>query len=280
MQTITRAALVDAATDINRVLRLDPAIDVKRGVRDLRSDVAEAAQCIRGDGTDRQPDLTHLLAEGTRAVLAALAEGGGAGEKDEATSGAEKAPAKPKPGVKSGDARPGKFAPIGRDTGLGRIVASLIGEPKTAAAVGAEAGLKPDEVLASLRRARRNVGIDYEVGEGGVVSIRLPSGVTEENLWVEVKASRPAKESRASRAATPKSPKAGNGGAKSRYGDADVIKLLVKENPKKKGSAAYALWELYRDGMTCGEYLKAGGIRAAFSWDTSHGFIKIEKKAA
>jgi hypothetical protein len=71
-------------------------------------------------------------------------------------------------------------------------------------------------------------------------------------------------------------PKAKRGRA-AKFADSDVIRLLVKNNPKKKGSAAYNLFELYEDGMTCEQFLNAGGTRACFSWDTIHGFINIEK---
>jgi hypothetical protein len=61
--TVARAALVDAAADLNKVLLLDPEIDVKLGVGELRENVVEAARLVsEGDA----------LATSTRAVLAEL----------------------------------------------------------------------------------------------------------------------------------------------------------------------------------------------------------------
>jgi acetyl/propionyl-CoA carboxylase alpha subunit len=55
-----------------------------------------------------------------------------------------------------------------------------------------------------------------------------------------------------------------------------VIKLLVNQNPKKYGAAAQR-FELYRDGMTVEEALLRGVLRADLSWDTRHGFIRVEE---
>jgi len=52
------------------------------------------------------------------------------------------------------------------------------------------------------------------------------------------------------------------------------IRVLVP-NPKKPGSKAHYRFSLYRDGMTPGEYLRAGGTREDLHWDEKRGFIAI-----
>ena len=66
------------------------------------------------------------------------------------------------------------------------------------------------------------------------------------------------------------------GNAKRKYPDEACIKLTVKTNPKKKGSAAHGRFELYASVGTIGEYLKLGGLRADLSWDVKHGFIEVK----
>lgn len=65
------------------------------------------------------------------------------------------------------------------------------------------------------------------------------------------------------------------------------IKVLV-ENPKNKGSRARKLFDLYKDGMTVGQYTQAltarkaspALIRSTLAWDTSHSYVKIGKAKA
>jgi len=70
--------------------------------------------------------------------------------------------------------------------------------------------------------------------------------------------------------------------------DAQVIEILVTANPKKKGSMAHTQYNLYKNGMTVGEFYKAcadcksklhpaGGD---LKWNSEHGFIKLHKDQA
>lgn len=54
------------------------------------------------------------------------------------------------------------------------------------------------------------------------------------------------------------------------------IKVLVDENPKRKGSSAFDKFKKYKDGMTVAQYLKKRGTRSALRYDTEHGFISIK----
>ena len=60
---IKRGDLVDAAKDLNKVLDLDPAIDVSKSVEEIRRDLEEASRLLSED---------DALEDNTRAVVAAL----------------------------------------------------------------------------------------------------------------------------------------------------------------------------------------------------------------
>jgi hypothetical protein len=57
--------------------------------------------------------------------------------------------------------------------------------------------------------------------------------------------------------------------------DNRVIIYLHPDNPKKPGTRAHRLWELYRLGMTADEFVAAGGRRSALRYDTEHGYIQL-----
>lgn len=67
-----------------------------------------------------------------------------------------------------------------------------------------------------------------------------------------------------------------------------VITVVAKTSPKKTGSKAREIWDLYKDGMTVEDLLKAaeatkGGAayaKACMIWDTRHGFITVGPAAA
>jgi hypothetical protein len=53
------------------------------------------------------------------------------------------------------------------------------------------------------------------------------------------------------------------------------ITILVK-NPARPGTAHFARFNLYRNGMTVGEYIAAGGHSGdVYAWDLPHGFISL-----
>jgi hypothetical protein len=54
-----------------------------------------------------------------------------------------------------------------------------------------------------------------------------------------------------------------------------VIKVLVEENPKRKGSEAHARFAKYKDGMTVDEFLKKGGRTIDLNYDVAHKFISL-----
>jgi hypothetical protein len=45
--------------------------------------------------------------------------------------------------------------------------------------------------------------------------------------------------------------------ARAKFSDTAKIKLLAKENPRRKGTEAYERFAKFKDGMTVGEFVKA-----------------------
>ena len=53
------------------------------------------------------------------------------------------------------------------------------------------------------------------------------------------------------------------------------ITILVKENPKRKGTNAYKKFELYKKHKNIASFLEAGGKRSSLRYDEKHGYIKL-----
>jgi len=60
--------------------------------------------------------------------------------------------------------------------------------------------------------------------------------------------------------------------------ESNKISLIAKENPKRPGSKAFAVFSNYVDGMTIKEFADAVGKEATpnLVYDAKHGFISIE----
>ena len=63
---------------------------------------------------------------------------------------------------------------------------------------------------------------------------------------------------------------------KTKFQDTQKVKLLVKGNPKTKGTDSYKRFAKYKSGMTVAAALKAGLLRGDLIWDTKHGFVSIK----
>lgn len=78
---------------------------------------------------------------------------------------------------------------------------------------------------------------------------------------------------------TPKAPKTPKPKAEGKRGRLDVtkrIKILAKESPKRKGSAAEKAWNCYKEDMLVSDYLaKANGSRNNLLWDIAKGYVKL-----
>lgn len=62
-----------------------------------------------------------------------------------------------------------------------------------------------------------------------------------------------------------------------------TIRVRIRQNPKREGSKAAERFDLYRDGMTVAQYVKAcesapRGQDALLdiAWDQEHGFIELD----
>ena len=88
--------------------------------------------------------------------------------------------------------------------------------------------------------------------------------------------SKPAKKSTAKFADKPKKEKKAKASTpRGKYKPDQKITLLVKENPKRKGSAAYKRYEKYKSGMSVEAAQEAGMKAINLDRDVSRGFIKI-----
>lgn len=56
---------------------------------------------------------------------------------------------------------------------------------------------------------------------------------------------------------------------------AQKIKLLVKENPKRPGSASFERYDLYKKAKTVGDFIDAGGKSADIAYDVKHEYIEL-----
>ena len=83
----------------------------------------------------------------------------------------------------------------------------------------------------------------------------------------------PAKKTKAAKSAK----KSASTGARSTYAtDQRKIKVLAKENPKRKGTAAYQRFELYKKSTTVADFIAKGGRTIDLAYDQAHGFIKLD----
>lgn len=73
-----------------------------------------------------------------------------------------------------------------------------------------------------------------------------------------------------------KKAKGGRRGPDPEYADDAKIKVLVKSNPKKEGTASYFRFELYNEVSTVGAAIAAGITRADLRWDVAHNHISIK----
>ena len=64
--------------------------------------------------------------------------------------------------------------------------------------------------------------------------------------------------------------------ATAQFNAAQQIFLCTDFNPKREGSAAHAIFQLYFKSRTVGEFLSAGGTREAILWDAKHGYIILD----
>lgn len=149
----------------------------------------------------------------------------------------------------------GKFSQMRESSPVAELLKTVLVGNATIESLGGDKG------AATLKRVRITHGVDHAIGEDGVVSLILPEGKTEADLF---------------KAPAPKREKVANGTDRQKFAGEATIKLLVDKNPKNVNRAAGKRFEAYRNGMTVSEALAAGILRADLSWDTGHGFITVE----
>ena len=67
--------------------------------------------------------------------------------------------------------------------------------------------------------------------------------------------------------------------ARRRANKKSIIKILVENNPKRKGTLTYERVALYKDGMTVAEYVQAGGRTGDVNHDVEQGYISLVTEA-
>lgn len=83
----------------------------------------------------------------------------------------------------------------------------------------------------------------------------------------------PAEAKKSTKKAAPVAEKSGPG-RKSAFSDDMKITVVVKENPKRAKAAER--FALYKNDMTIGGYVKAGGTMADIRWDVKQNFISVK----
>lgn len=59
------------------------------------------------------------------------------------------------------------------------------------------------------------------------------------------------------------------------YHDDHIIHVLAPSNPRRAGTGAAAHWDIYRNGMTIGQFIKADGILSKLTTDVTRGNIVV-----
>jgi len=57
---------------------------------------------------------------------------------------------------------------------------------------------------------------------------------------------------------------------------AGKIRILAEKNPRRAGTTAFKMFELYRNGITPAEFYSLGGRVSDIRWDISRKFIEIK----
>lgn len=83
----------------------------------------------------------------------------------------------------------------------------------------------------------------------------------------------PVEAKKSTKKAVPVAEKSGPG-RKSAFSDDMKITVVAKENPKRAKAAER--FALYKNGMTVGEYVRAGGTMADVRWDVKQNFISVK----
>lgn len=99
------------------------------------------------------------------------------------------------------------------------------------------------------------------------------------NLGVQAKESKMARKAAGKngvgKVKAPKAPRPEGSATRSRVSKEATIQVLAAENPKRKGSAAFDRFKLYKDGMTVADFLKKGGKSIDLGYDAKAGYISV-----
>ena len=77
------------------------------------------------------------------------------------------------------------------------------------------------------------------------------------------------------KAETDGEPKAPRDRTSRNFDKSATIGLLIDKNPKREGSKSFIRFDAYKDGMTVGDFITAGGTYGDLAWDSARGFVAI-----
>lgn len=121
---------------------------------------------------------------------------------------------------------------------------------------------------------------DLETGQRRILTVVKATVETQErdagagNGGGEEASDKPQKTAKA-----PKAPVKDAGGAKSNRKTIprdSKIKLLIKDNPRREGTRAHKVYELYRDGGTVASFLEKGGHMQDLIHDIAKGRVELQ----
>ena len=106
---------------------------------------------------------------------------------------------------------------------------------------------------------------------------KASKAVAEAINAAKAEAAKPAAKKAVKKADKPAAKKAAPAGGRApTLADDSKITLLVKENPKREGCAAYERFNAYFTVKTVAEALAAGLTRKDLAWDIAHGHISVK----
>lgn len=118
-----------------------------------------------------------------------------------------------------------------------------------------------------------------EKNEASTVKAGLKTGTkigkTGTGVGAAKKGAVPAKPAKAAKPAKSEGESSGRKGRAPAWPLETKIKVLVAENPKRKGTSSYDRFALYGKNPTVGEFLAAGGTSGDLHWDSEREYIKI-----
>ena len=234
---LKRSQLSKTAVELNDVLGLEPGIDPKAKIDELKEKVMEAGGMIDPEADE--------LSEDTWKIMEVL--------------GAAHRPAQ-------------EYVPQ-HEEGTEETTTEKTPEQdteETAERVGGEQTEEPQEGNVA------DISASEDTAEAEKGTQENNEQENEEDNKSEPETSGEKAEEPKQQEATSSSNKSGPAGKSKRFADDQVITVLAEKNPKRNGSKCYDRFNLYKNGITVKQYVEAGGKRDDIRWDSERGYIQVQ----